>query len=881
MKYIPFKDNIMKFTTLYILLFLLCSCFEVQGQTKTTLITGVVKTESGEFVPHSTIFFSKVKQKNRILASGQSNSKGEFQIALSVPDDSIALHVTHINIEPVTISCKNTSQKIDVIVQERVNQLEDIVVKSPKIYANGDTINYRVAAFQHANDLSIGQVLQRLPGITVSNIGQISYKGMPIKNFYIEGLDLMKGRYGIATNNIDPNSISTVQVLENHQDIKALKDLKPEERASINLKLKSGVKGIFNLIATLGAGLDKKALWNNELIATYFKRNSQLLATYKGNNTGNDLGMELRSFDEGGTKYKTATLTEMTMPGTPVIGKRYYYFNLSHTATFNQVIRIGSNGELGLNVAFLKDKDKRNLQSTSTAYLPTGERNIVNESINGLLNKRIGYGTATYMLNNSNYYIKEQLKTELISTHGYSNAIIGNQVNQQSKMNNCLLQNTLHFTYRTSNNHGIDFLSKVNYEKRPHQLSVSSNLFPEILSDDNMFQHVNRSNISTENKIDLLSALVLGRLTVHPFTLFNFSADKLNSSLQQYQNDISLNTTNIGIGFTANYKLGKTYFNFLLSGVYRLYSLRDHLVGLLSSKQKMVAEPSLSIKYRINGFHELMFGVGCGYSNPSIETLYGNYILTNYRQLSIYESNELFHAQINRTNITYNYKNIISMWFAGVDLIWVNYHPEVLYGTNYDGVAEKIISRPTDEVSNSYSAILRSSKGFDWKKTKISVDAKYTHFESPLLLQEQILRYFGNSYSTNLSFNSSPFNWMSATYSGGLYISKSKMQFGQSTPTITTLKSNFTMDFYLPEGINLRMKAVHYYNNMNNKDKSFFLGAVDINYSIKRWYFSLALDNIFNRKVYVNSTSSDLRENTTVYYIRPRIFLFRVRYRLL
>ena len=86
MKYIPFKDNIMKFTTLYILLFLLCSCFEVQGQTKTTLITGVVKTESGEFVPHSTIFFSKVKQKNRILASGQSNSKGEFQIALSFPE---------------------------------------------------------------------------------------------------------------------------------------------------------------------------------------------------------------------------------------------------------------------------------------------------------------------------------------------------------------------------------------------------------------------------------------------------------------------------------------------------------------------------------------------------------------------------------------------------------------------------------------------------------------------------------------------------------------------------------------------------------------------------------------------------------------------------
>ena len=791
------------------------------------------------------------------------------------------MHVTHINIEPLTILCKNTSQKIDVIVQERVNQLEDIVVKFPKVYANGDTINYSVSAFQHANDLSIGQVLQRLPGITVSNIGQISYKGMPIKNFYIEGLDLMKGRYGIATHNIDPNSISTVQVLENHQDIKALKDLKPEERASINLKLKSGVKEIFNLIATLGAGLENKVLWDNELVATYFKRNSQLLATYKGNNSGNDLEIELRSFDEGGTRYKTTALSEMTMPSTPGIGKRYYYFNQSHTATFNHVSRIGSNGELGLNIAFLNDRDKRYLQAISTTYLANGKQNIINESIDGLQHKHIGFGTITYVLNNNHYYVKEQLKSERTSTNGHSDVKIGDKVSQFSKMNNYALQNTLHFTYRTSNNHGIDFFSKINFENRPHHLSVSSNFFPEILSDDYMFQQINRSNISTENKLDLLSVLVLGHLTVHPFVLFNFSVDKLSSSLQQYQNNISLNTTNVGMGFTANYRFGKTYFDFFLSGAYRLYSLRDLQVGLSSLKQKIVTEPSLSIRYVINGFNELKFGFGMNYANPSIETLYGNYILTNYRQLSIYESNDLFYAQINMTNLTYNYKNIVSMWFAGIDLTWVNYHPDVLYGTTYDGMSEKITSRSTDDVSNSYSVILRSSKGFDWRKTKLTVEAKYTHFDSPLFQQEQILRYSGNSYATNLSLNSSPFNWVSVAYSSGLYISKSKMQFGSSIPTIKTLSSNFTAGFYLPKGINLRMKAVHYYNSLNSKDKSFFLGDIDINYMIRRWYFSLAFDNIFNRKMYVNSTSSDLRENMTFYPIRPRTFIFRVRYRIL
>ena len=224
---------------------------EANGQARTTLFKGAVKTEQGFFVPYANVYITKLRQKAKVLASTQCNSKGEYQINLqNFQTDSVELHVTGINIEPFVLKCKNISQRRDIIVAERVQQMKDVVIKAPRITTQGDTINYRVSAFQQQNDLSIGQVLKRLPGITVSDIGQISYKGVPIKNFYIEGLDLMKGKYGIATNNIDPNSISTVQIMENHQDIKALKDLKPEERASINRKLKNGVKGIFNLIAT-------------------------------------------------------------------------------------------------------------------------------------------------------------------------------------------------------------------------------------------------------------------------------------------------------------------------------------------------------------------------------------------------------------------------------------------------------------------------------------------------------------------------------------------------------------------------------------------------------------------------------------------------------
>ncbi len=72
------KDNIKKFTT--ILLFLLRSCFEVQGQTKTTLITGVVKTESGDFVPHSTIFSPKLNKKIAFLLLDNLTQKANFKL---------------------------------------------------------------------------------------------------------------------------------------------------------------------------------------------------------------------------------------------------------------------------------------------------------------------------------------------------------------------------------------------------------------------------------------------------------------------------------------------------------------------------------------------------------------------------------------------------------------------------------------------------------------------------------------------------------------------------------------------------------------------------------------------------------------------------------
>ncbi len=845
----------------------------------TSSIRGVVRNASGKGVPDVNVFVSQVEQKYSVFASCLTDSYGRYSLSFTSYADSVCVNLSSLGIVPESAVIENRSQERDFVVEEMVQEIEQVVVRAPKVYSKGDTISYYVAAFQSRNDVTIGEVLRRLPGISVSDAGQISYKGQPIKNFYIEGLDLMKGRYGIATNNIDPNSISTIEVLESHQDIKALKDLKPEERASINLKLKSGVKGVFNLIASLGGGYEDRPLWENEILATYFQRNNQVLATYKGNNSGNDLETELRSFDDY-DHSRTTTVSDIAMPATPGINKRYYYFNQSHSATYNQVFRVGRNGELGINAAYLNDRDERSNQSVTTTLLPDGSKNVVDERFNGILQRDIANGNITYMQNTDRNYIKEQLKFDWLSTDGHSNIYAGEDIAQENNVENYRLHNLFHLTSRTGSDKGVEFLSKINLEKRPHNLSVAPNLFPDIILSEQMFQSAERRNLSTENRLDFLSAIVWGNLQIHPTIFFDYSHNGLISSLDTYHNDLCLTSINTGVGIIANYRIKRFYADLYVTGNYRYFNLNNRDTDIDTDRHRFVVEPRLTLKYDIDGTNELRFNGSLSHSNPAIDNLYSQYILTSYRQLSVYENNGLYQSQVQNYTLSYDYKNIVSMLFFGIDAGWTHNLPDVLYGSYYDGISERITSMKTDETMDVLSAKLRASKGFDWRMLKIGAECGYSHFNSPALVQNEIVRYKGGSLSAQIDLSIAPSDWMSLSYDGSFHQSRTSMNNGKDMPILRTLSNNVSLEFYLPYDITFGASASHYYNNLNKDDASFLLGEANVKYTYKRWAFTLSCDNIFNRKSYVYSTSSGLTERTSVYHIRPRSFLLKIRCRI-
>ena len=166
-----------------------------------------------------------------------------------------------------------------------------MTIRAPRLSFRGDTVSYNVSRFTEAQDRSIADVLRKMPGIEVAKSGEIRYNGQPINNFYIEGLDMLDGRYGQATNNIAPQDVASVEVMENHQPIKALKDIVFSDRAAINLRLKPHAKARWTGTLRGGAGWSP-ALWNGALFAMRIGARGQSMVNLKTDNTGQNPSAE-------------------------------------------------------------------------------------------------------------------------------------------------------------------------------------------------------------------------------------------------------------------------------------------------------------------------------------------------------------------------------------------------------------------------------------------------------------------------------------------------------------------------------------------------------------------------------------------------------------
>jgi len=480
-----------------------------------TVIEGTVLDVQGKAA--DAYVTASLTGKTVIVAFADTDAKGHYRLEFTAQADSVAVTASGLAIGNQVKVVKNRSQRLDFRVKEKNVQLKEVSVRAQKIRQNGDTLNYSVGAYQQQGDRVIGDVLKRMPGIEVADNGGIKYNGKSIKKFYVEEMDLLQGRYGLATNNINASDVATVQVLENHQPVKALQGKTLTDDVAINLKLKDSAKGTVAVNTMLGAGIQQaglnsppqggvggRLLWTAEVVGMYFAKRRQNMTLYKGNNTGDDVSAELTQHYSGINSVGLYPFcpTAAVMPSGSGLPQKRTFDNHTHIFTMNHLEKIFKDTEVGINITYHNDRIRREGNSESDHFVSNDSRLLTSETMtsetkvnnlnvqarynwnatNGFLANVLKFDTnwnSDRVDGKMNYnYTAANLSTPLPHREGQGggsavggSASVGKAICQHFDRPQLSVSNTFN-TIRNLGKHTFDFHFSAGYSQRPNTLTV-------------------------------------------------------------------------------------------------------------------------------------------------------------------------------------------------------------------------------------------------------------------------------------------------------------------------------------------------------------------------------------------------------------------------
>lgn len=879
----------MKGKTLFFILLLLISLNKVFAQKE---ISGrVLDTDTRKPVDAATVTLHP-KGSASILAYTMTNKEGAFTLKRASMPDSVAISVRAMNIENQSKTVKSDIGFVEFLVKEKVTELKEVIVKAPKIRQLGDTIHYDVASFLDETDRSIGDVLKKLPGVQVLSSGQILYQNKAISKFYVEELDLLKGKYGIATQNIDAKNVASVQVLENHQPIKALKEMEIPETAAINLKLKQSALGAFFATAQAGAGLPA-VLLSNELVAMRFTRRQQNMAVYKGDNTGRDIAQELTSF-YGGTDDAAQRFLNVVAPSPPSINRQHFLFNDAHLGSLNDLRTLNKALTLTTNINYLTDKQKSDSYARRDIFIENGENIRIEEDMSARLLKRELEGAVTLEGNTDDYFLNNKVNVSAKWNDERGEIRAEKPVSQRLSLPSVHAANNFEYLRRKGKRR-FRLQSDISFTTQENELRVTPSLFGNLSGnatpDDNsaLMQAVSYNRFSTNTTV---SGSIQGRVSMWYSGSVFTNHHTFYSSIYEGVSAVSLPTDSlrndfkrgeIGLRVSSSIRIDfseKFRPTINLPVTYLMLQKNDNVRHFDNRHGYWLFAPKINVDYPITA--RLTLYGNAGFSNNiggMREDLLG-YMMTSYRNL--HRNNGLQNESTSANASAYfNYRNPFTTLFMTLSLNWVNTWRNTLYDTRYNGILSSVNTIRHPHSSPSYGVSASVGKSIDAIRSETRLNGSYSRTKSVALNQGVVSPFSAGNYSVSGSITTDIGRWMILKYNGLYSNNRAKLGDNRLTP-MRYFAQSLNTSFIPKKGLIFNIGFNHYYNNaITSSARSSWFGNAGVRYKTKNVDWMLDWTNIFNTRQFVTYSYSDVSAYYSEYMLRPSEVLLRVRFKIL
>lgn len=514
-----------------------------------TTVSGIIVNQSDSTLQRGINVTIQKYRDTGILGFAISKGDGSFSISFDSELDSIWLVAKSMNIEKIELQILNLSQYVKLEAKREDLLLNEHLVEGAKgpITMKKDTLSFEVENFSNQDDRFLLDVLKRLPGLEVYSNGAISYRGEPIQKFYIEGLDLLEGRYNIATRNMPVEAIKSVEVLENHQPIRMMDSIEFSSKSSINIRLKK--KEVVLGRGYVGGGVP--GIWDTKIAPMIFNKNFQSILSFGSNNAGINLSDEILDLgynSNQSNKDRSKEWFRSSGSSQPGMEDNRYIFNRSFLGSLNTLKKLSNELEIKTSIDYSKEDIQNSFLINRSYFLEEGTFQIVES---GVINERSDQIRFKFNLIKNSYsdYFENSFQASFVNTSFITDfTFVDQKINQQISQPDLYLSNNFRKLIKLGTK-VLDLNSDLSFlYQRPKLITLPPFIaFDSLPAINNSTQNIRFSNFAFNNFVAYKN-----------LRLFDFSVSGTSGVLVKnsyLQSSSFLENFQIGFPFENNIRL--------------------------------------------------------------------------------------------------------------------------------------------------------------------------------------------------------------------------------------------------------------------------------------------------------------------------------------
>ena len=217
----------------------------------------------------------------------------------------------------------------------------------------------------------------------------------------------------------------------------------------------------------------------------------------------------------------------------------------------------------------------------------------------------------------------------------------------------------------------------------------------------------------------------------------------------------------------------------------------------------------------------------------------------------------MYETQSANAYLRLNYRNPIKSLFGNIGINYFNNKANLLYGYDFDGILQVQTSLTKPNRTQGITTYVNVNQTIDAIASTVKLGGNYSLASGSQLVQGEILKYEGQTFSLTPSLNTKIRSWSSFNYSFVFSESRNTVKTENANlQPIRTISQQVQLNLFPPlKGLIINLGHEYFYNNtIISGSRTISFGDIGCKYKYAGLEFQLTYSNIFNAKQYISAS---------------------------